>query len=95
MAPQTTDIEKAVFLTHLQYVYIAEAARRAGLNTKIATNIKNRAAELEIQHAEAGLPPPTIIELVSRKEGSGAKPKISDEEVLLLLKTCTLNKKQR
>jgi hypothetical protein len=55
MAPQTTDIEKAVFLTHLQYVHIAEAARRAGLNTKTATNIKNRAAELEIQHAEAGL----------------------------------------
>jgi hypothetical protein len=49
MGPQTSDIEKA-------------AARRASILKSTATNIKNRAAELEIQHAEAELPPPTIAE---------------------------------
>jgi hypothetical protein len=62
MGPYTTDIEKAVVLLHLQYFHLAEAARRAGLPKSTATNIKNRAAELEIQHAEAELPPPTIAE---------------------------------
>ena len=62
MGPHTTDIEKAVFLVHLQYVYLAEAARRAGLPKSTATNIKNRVAELEIEHTATSLPPPTITE---------------------------------
>jgi hypothetical protein len=95
MGPHTTDVEKAVFLVHLQYVHLAEAARRAGLPKSTATNIKNRAAEIEIEHTAAGLPPPTIAEQIARKEGSGAKPKISDDEVIQLLEACTLDKKQR
>jgi hypothetical protein len=82
MAPQTTDVNKAVFLTHLQYVGLAEAAQKSGIHRKTATNIKNRAAEIEIQLLEAGLSLPTIQELIARKEGSGNKPKINDEEVL-------------
>jgi hypothetical protein len=74
-----------IFLVHLQYVYLAEAIRRAGLSKSIATNIKNRVAEIEIEHAAAGLPP-TTAEQIARKEGSGAKLKISDNEVIQLLK---------
>jgi hypothetical protein len=44
---------------------------------------------------KARLPLPTVQELVARKEGSRANPKILDNEVLYLLKSCTLNKKQR
>jgi len=95
MAPQTTEIERAIFLTHLEYVSLPEAARKAGINRKTATNIKLRAANLEIEHIEAGLPPPTIQELIRRKEGSGAKPKISEAEVDEILAACTANKKQR
>lgn len=95
MGLHTTDVEKDVSLVHLQYVHLAEAARRAGLSKSTATNIKNRAAELEIQYTAAGLPPPTIAEQIARKEGSGAKQKISDDEVIQLLEPCTLDKKQR
>jgi hypothetical protein len=95
MAPQTSELDRAVFLTHLQYVGIAEAVRKSRIHRKTATNIKNRAAKIEIQLAEAGLPPLTIQELVLRKEGSGVKLKISIKEVTGLLGACTLNKKQR
>ena len=60
MAPQTSDLNRAVFLTHLQYVGIAKAAHKSRIYRKTATNIKNRAAKIEIQHAEASLPPPII-----------------------------------
>ena len=95
MGKHASDIDKAAFLVHLQYVHLAEAARRAGIQKQTATDIKNRAAALEIEHAEQGLPPPTLAEQVARKPGSGAKPKITDEEVLELLDACTLNKTQR
>jgi hypothetical protein len=95
MGKHASDIDKAAFLVHLQYVHQAEAARRAGLPKQTATDLKNRSAELEILHAEQGLPPPTLQEQIARKKGSGAKPKITDEEVLELLEACTLNKKQR
>jgi len=95
MAPQTTEIDRAVFLTHLQYVHCAEAVRKAGINSKAVIKIKERASELEVQHAKASLPLPTIQELVARKERSRAKPKILDNKVLHLLEACTLNKKQR
>jgi hypothetical protein len=49
---------------------------------------------VQIRNAEQGLPPPTLAEQVARKEGNGAKKKIS-EDVLYLLKVYTLNKKQR
>ena len=49
---------------------------------------------MQIRNVEQGLLPVTLAEQVARKEGSGAK-KISDEDVLHLLKTYTLNKKQR
>lgn len=95
MGKHASDIDKAAFLVHLQYVHQAEAARRVGLAKLTSTDIKNRAAEVEIAHAEQGLPPPTLKEQIARKLGSGAPSKILDEEVLHLLEACTLNRKQR
>lgn len=95
MGKHASDIDKAAFLVHLQYVHQAEAARRPGLSSLTASDVKFRAGEVQIRNAEQGLPPPTLAEQVARKEGSGAKKKISDEDVLHLLKACTLNKKQR
>ncbi len=60
MGKHATDLDKAVFLTHLLYVHQAEAARRAGLAKSIATDIKNKAADVQIWYDEEGLPPPTI-----------------------------------
>ena len=89
-------MQKIEFLTHLQYVHQAEAARRTGLPKQTATDLKNRVTELEIKHAELELPPPTIEEKITRKKGTRPqKPKITEEEVTTLLEACTLNKKQR
>ena len=93
MGKHASNINKAAFLVHLQYIYQAEAARRARLSSSTASNVKFRAREVQIRHIEQGLLPPTLIEQVARKEGSGAKKKISDEDVLYLLKAYTLDKK--
>lgn len=95
MGKHASDEDKSAFLVHLQYVHYAEATRRAGLGSSTAFKVKDRAAEVEIEHAKKGLPPPTLREQIARKPGTGAKPKISVEEVTFLLKDCTLNKKQR
>lgn len=95
MGKHATELQKALFLTHLQYVHQAEAARRAGINPSTAQKIKARAGDLLVQHNNEGLPPPTIEEQVARKVGSGAKPKITEEEITGLMEACTLNRKQR
>ena len=48
MAPETSNLNRTIFLTYLQYVSIAKAARKSGIYRKIATNIKNRAVKIEI-----------------------------------------------
>lgn len=50
---------------------------------------------LIIKHDKQGLPPPTLIEQLARKAGSGAKQVIIEDEVTALFKACILNKKQR
>jgi len=89
------DIDKAAFLVHLQYVHYLKAARRAGLLKQTASDVKKQAKALKATNKAQGLPPPTLAEQVARQEGSGAKLKITDNEVIELLKACTLNKKQR
>jgi len=98
MGKHATDVDKAVFLTYLLYVYQAEAARRAGLAKSTATDIKNAAADVQIRYDEEGLNPPSIqeqVEQIKRKEGSKRPKKITDKEVIKLIKACTLNKTQR
>ena len=46
MGKHATDLDKAVFLTHLLYVHQAEAARRAVLAKQTAIDIKNAAANV-------------------------------------------------
>ena len=93
MGKHASDIEKAAFLVYLQYVHKSEAARRAGLKQQTASDISIRAENIKVEHTQKGLPPPTLEEQITRKPGSGAKPKITDNEVLELLKACTLSKK--
>ena len=61
------------------------------------TNIGKHALDIKkaTEHTQKGLTPPTLEEQITRKPGSGAKLKITDNEVLELLKACTLSKKQR
>ena len=94
MSPPTL-AQKIEYLTHLSYVHSAEAVRRTGINISTAKNIKDQAGALCVKHIELGLPPPSLEQQVTRKVGSGAKPKTSVGEVTTLLESCTLNKKQR
>ena len=58
MGKHASDIDKAAFLVHLQYVHQAEAARRAGIPKQTASDLQKRVAALKIQHEANGLPPP-------------------------------------
>jgi hypothetical protein len=98
MGKHATDVDKAIFLTHLLYVYQAKATRLAGLAKSTATDVKNAATNVQILYDKQGLPPPTIqeqVEQIKRKEGNRAVKKITDKEVIKLIEACTLNKAQR
>ena len=95
MGKHATQGQKIAFLVYLEYVHCAEAARRAGLTSTVAKDLKERAGLLQVEHTKQGLSLPTYEEQVARKPGSEAKPKISIEEVTKLLEACTPNKKQR
>jgi hypothetical protein len=95
MGKHVSEVQKAVFLTHLNYVNISKAAKLAGLEYKTARYIKNRAGDLETEYVTKGLPPPTIEQQVLRKVGSGAKPKITVDDLNVIFQECTLNRKQR
>jgi hypothetical protein len=95
MGKHADDDNKLVFLVHLQYVSCAETTRRSNLGPIVAKDLKARAGVLILERAKAGLPPLSLKEQVTRKKGSGTKPRITEEEVTNLLETCTLNKKQR
>jgi hypothetical protein len=53
MGKHATDVDKTIFLTHLLYVHQAKAARRAGLVKSTATDIKNAAADMQVDPKEA------------------------------------------
>jgi hypothetical protein len=76
-------------------VNISKAAKRAGLEYSTAKSIRQHIGELEVEHAEKGLPPPILEEKVARREGSRAKPKLTDKDLNKIFVACTLNKKQR
>ena len=48
MGKHASDINKAAFLVHLQYVHQAKAARRTGLSPLTASDVKFRAGEVQI-----------------------------------------------
>ena len=79
----------------MNYITIGKATRLADLEYSTAKNLKTRVRELEVAHAEQGLPPSTIEEKVARKAGSGSAKKLTDDDPNTLLKECTWNRKQR
>jgi hypothetical protein len=66
-------------------VHLAEAARLAGLRSTVALRLKELIGARQVEADEAGLPPPTLEELVARNPGSGAKEKIMFKQVTDLL----------
>ena len=74
MALPPTESQKIKYLTHLQYMHSAEAARQARININTAKKIRARVSAFLVECEEAGLPTPIIEEQVTRKPGSGVKP---------------------
>ena len=77
-----------------RYASQAEAACKTGIASSIAQEIWKRAGALEAEKAERGEPPP-YEERVTRKPGSGAKPKLTVNDIKHLLEAYTRDKKQR
>ena len=88
-------VYEGLLSVHLEYVSYAEAARKAGIPSSTATDLRDRAGALCIERFEAGLPPPSYEEQVAIKPGSGPPVKLTVDAVTQLLEACTLNKKQR
>jgi hypothetical protein len=59
-----------------------------------AYNLKTQVGNLEVEHAEKDLPLPILEEKVARKGESGAKLKLTDDDLNKIFVACTLNKKQ-
>jgi predicted esterase YcpF (UPF0227 family) len=95
MGKHATEGQKIAFCAHLQHVHLAEAARLAGLGSTVALRLKEQIGARQVEADEAGQPSPTLEELVARNPGSGAKGKITFEQVTDLLDSCTVDKKQR
>ena len=90
-----TDAQKIAFLAHLEHVYCTEVARLAGFPGTTVKDLKACTEALKTSHTKQGLQPPTLEELITRKPGSGLKPRVLIKQITGLLKACTLNKKQR
>ena len=95
MGKHATEAQKVAFIAHLHHVHCAEAARLSGLGGTVAKRLKAQVGDRQVEAKEAGLPPPILEELVARKLGSGALEKIIVDQVIELLESCMINKKQR
>jgi hypothetical protein len=61
MAPYTSEARKAQYLTYREMgLKNTAASEKAGINRITAHKIWARAGELEADHSESDLPPPTI-----------------------------------
>ena len=60
-------------------MHLAEAAQLAGLGSTVILRLKEQIGARQVEADEAGLPPPTLKELVARNPGSGVKEKITFE----------------
>src|SRR6266536_3563765 len=81
MGKHPSALQKVEFLTYLQYVNISKATERSGLEYSTVKSFRARVGALVAEHAEKGLPPPTLEEKVARKEGSRAKLKLTEADL--------------
>ena len=90
----TSDARKAQYLTYRECgMKSTEAAKRAGIPRSIAHDIWMHAGNLEVQHNENDLLPPTIEELVAIKPKTGRPPILSSKDCNDIFAACTKDKK--
>lgn len=88
--------QKVELIVRLKYeTLIAKAAEKTKIPLLTAKDIRLRAREVYAKFQELGLPPPLYKEQVVRKPGSGTKPKIIEQEIIIILNSYTISRKQR
>jgi hypothetical protein len=88
--------QKVELMVRLEYeTLIAKAAEKTKIPLLTAKDIRLHVGEVCAEFQELGLPPPSYEEQVVRKPGSGAKPKIIEQEITIILDFCTISRKQR
>jgi hypothetical protein len=89
----TSDARKAQYLTYREIgLRNSVAAKRSGITRQTRHNIWKRAGQLEIDHVEQDLPPPTIEQTVAIRP-KASRPKVLDEfECNAIFAACTVSK---
>jgi hypothetical protein len=95
MGKHSTDAQKIQFLTELKYNSCCKAGQIVGLAPSTAKDIKARVGYLLALHHENGWDPPTIEQQIARKEGSGAKSSLTENDLNVIFEACTIDKKSR
>jgi hypothetical protein len=79
MGKHATVAQKVELIVRLEYeTLIVKAAEKSSIPLLTAKDIRLYAGEVCAEYQELGLPPPSYEEQVTRKPGSGAKPKITE-----------------
>jgi hypothetical protein len=89
----SSEYQKVKFLTHLNYTTISKATKLAGLEYFTAKSFCKRVDKLEVKYTKKGLPLLTWKKKLAKKSGNRAKPKLTNKNVNLIFKKCTLNRK--
>jgi hypothetical protein len=96
MPPYTSEARKAQYLTYREMgLKNTQAAEKAGVHRITGHNIWARAGQLESDHSEQGLPPPTIEELAAVKPKTGRPKALNELECNAIFAACTASKKAR
>jgi hypothetical protein len=90
----TSEARKAQYLAYRETgMKNTQAAKKAGIKRNTGHNIWARAGQLEIDHFEKDLPPPTIEELVAVKPKAGRPKVLSESDCNAIFAACTASKK--
>jgi hypothetical protein len=96
MGKYASPAQKAEFLTYIKCrKNVLDACKLTGIPKSTRYDIKNACEALEAEHAEKGLPKPTIDKKVARKPGSGRPKVLTNSDCQQIFNTCTKDKALR
>ena len=90
MGKHSTDAQKIQFLTELKYNSCRKARQIVGLAPSTAKDIKARAGYLLALHYKNSFL--TIEQQIARREGSGAKSSLTENDLNVIFEACTIIK---
>ena len=92
----TSEADKGAFLAFLEDGYkLRKAAKKASINKSTAFDIKTKAGEVQLDHIERGLPPPTRQEMLAIWPKTGRPPTLIEEDKDQIFAACTKDRDSR